>query len=736
MLHRSTLPIFLFLFIVCAQSAFSQGNPETPKRQLVVRRAQESPRIDGMPEDAVWSQAVAVDSFFNKWPTDVGFSATRTEVKAASDDNFLYFFATCYDEGKRVVQSLRRDQDLETNDAFAIVLDPVNRKTNGFFFSVNSMGAQTEALISVSDEGYNSAWDNKWFSSVKQYPDRYEIEIAIPFKTLRYEEGLDEWGINFIRSDMKTNNFSVWSYIPLQFNGIDMGYTGKLLWESSPKKGKGNVSLIPYVTGGMSQDIEAGEEMKQRFNAGLDAKVAITPSLNLDLTFNPDFSQIEVDRQVTNLTRFSIFFPERRTFFLENGDIFGSFGIPPITPFFSRTIGLREGRPVPIYLGARLSGNLTEQARVGLMTLQTGAQDSIPGSNYTVGAVRVQVLKRSSVTGIVINRQGFDGANPIAGDFARNAGMEFNYLSADSKWSGWAQFHNSFNPEKFKDTYYWCFGGAYASRNLSIVVAPSYSGSNYLTEMGFNARLENYDAARDTVVRLGYYILYQSADLSFYPKKIKGINQHGPRVELFPVMNTDGSLNELNLSNQYSINFSNQSELSLSHSYTEVNLPFATNLIDGPVPLPSAHYDFHNVGIEYNSNARKRLSLQSQISTGGFYNGKISSIVAGLNYRAQPWGNFGINFERNVVRLPDPYGSAELYLISPRIELSFTRNLFWTTFLQYNTQADNFNINSRLQWRFKPMSDLFVVYTDNYALQEFGVRNRAIVLKLNYWLTL
>jgi hypothetical protein len=561
------------------------------------------------------------------------------------------------------------------------------------------------------------------------------IEVAIPYKTLRFEPGNTTWGLNFIRCDLKSNLYSVWSRVPINFEGYDLGYTGELRWDQAPSPPKGNVSIIPYAIGRTQIDYEGDRQLHGSGGGGLDAKVAITPSLNLDLTVNPDFSQVDVDQQVTNLQRFDLFFPERRTFFLENSDLFNSFGIPPVRPFFSRRIGLQNGRPAPIYAGARLSGNLTRNLRIGLMSLQTAPTDEGPGDNYSVAAVQYSVLKRSNITAILLNRQGFDGARPSSTDFGRNAGMEMNYISADGKWSAWGQFHASFTPERLDQNLYYCTGMMYAGRRFSHVTSYHNSQENFIVDMGFNARQYNYDAARDTAVRLGYQTLFQVYNYTFFPKSAPWLNQHGIEIESEPTFNPDFTLNEWNLTPLYQFQFANQSGLGLGFRHSRVNLPFATDLI-GAEPLPAGRYVFTALRAGYESDPRKRLMFSLEGESGGFYNGVKHSAELELNFRVQPWGNFGARVEYNDVKLPGPYGTARLWLASPRIEINFSRSLFWTTFLQYNTQAGNFNINSRLQWRFRPMSDLFIVYTDNYGTEGLFVKNRALVVKLNYWLTI
>ena len=211
------------------------------------------------------------------------------------------------------------------------------------------MGVQREGLLSNGGgQGVTTIWDNKWTSEVKQFEDKWIVEMAIPFKSLRFKSGVDTWRINFSRNDLKRNENSVWSPVPRNFNVASLAFTGKLKFDEPKKKTSSNISIIPYVTAGVSQDYLTQTKEQYTYNGGLDAKIALSSSLNLDLTINPDFSQVEVDRQVTNLSRFSIFFPERRNFFIENSDLFERFGFRQIRPFFSRNIGLYKGQIVPI----------------------------------------------------------------------------------------------------------------------------------------------------------------------------------------------------------------------------------------------------------------------------------------------------------------------------------------------------------------------------------------------------
>lgn len=738
---------FLIIFLILCQSStlIAQNGVNKEKFRISMKRAIDKIELDGKLTEQSWKEADVTNQFTNKWPTDEGLAPEQTIVRVTYDDKNLYIAAICKDENQdHIVQTLKRDDAIWRSDGFVAFIDPVNKQTNGFAFYTNAYGVQTEGLLSAfgaGDEGMNRDWDNKWFVEVDQTEGGdWTLEMAIPFKTLRYDANLTEWGINFLRCDIGNNRYSTWAFVPVQFDGTDLSYAGTLVWDNKPPPTNSNFSIIPYVTAGVSKDIEENDgDVQAEFDAGLDAKVAVTSSLNLDLTLNPDFSQIEVDAQQTNLTRFSLFFPEKRTFFLENSDIFSDFGIRPIRPFFSRRIGLDDdGNAIPIIGGARLSGNLTEKTRIGAMSMQTASTDNVNAQNYSVGVVQHQVMKRSSIKGIFINRQSFDDGEADKNDFGRNVGGEFDYVKPDGSVGAWVSYHSSMKPEKFKSNGFFNTGFQYNNRKFSTLQSFAILGENYIADVGFVNRLDNYDAERDTTIRIGLSHLFQTFDYTIFPKEENSsFNFIRFNFENFLLWNE--GLGRTLRSTEFNVNvfLSNTSWASIGFDHNTEFLPFPTNFTgDDFENLPSDTYNFGTVSASYRSNSRKRFFYNLNLQYGGFYNGTLFQIGGNLQYRKQPWGTFGLNFERSILDLPDDFGETKLWLIGPKVEVNFSKNIFWTSFIQYNTQADNFNINSRLQWRYQPMSDLFLVYTDNYTAENFGLKSRALVLKFNYWLTI
>lgn len=725
-------------------TAFAQETEDVSRYkelyQLHIKKTNHPVKLDGELNEEDWQQAGSVTNFWQKFPRDDVKAGHPTVAKVMYDERFLYVGFIVYDSLPLIGQSLKRDSRIRDNDGVGVMLDPMGKKTSGFYFTVTAFNVQADDLLTVNPDNLTFSWDNKWYSEVKRYTDHYTVEMAIPFKTLRYDKDNKTWGINFIRSDRKRNEFHTWTRIPLNFASVDLGYLGALQWDAAPPKPGSNISLIPYITGELNSNKVDGTPVTTKTDAGFDAKLALTSSLNLDLTFNPDFSQVEVDRQVTNLSRFSIFFPERRNFFLENNDLFSEYGIPPIRPFYSRRIGLDpSGNPIPIIAGARLTGNLADRTRIGIMSMQTKPAADYAGQNYTALTVQQQLLKRTTFKAYFFNRQGFfNEKNPLTDpldEYGRNAGGELYYVNQEGNWQGWLGFHSSFKPGIKDHSLFLNGGGGYFGRSFTSFVDYDNVGTNYFTDIGFVERIENYDARRDTVIRLGFRQFFNQNDYRIYPKK-GSINQHTIGLENFLVLNPDNSFNELSNELSYNIQFKNTSSAELSYAYSRIKLLYHTGFTDGD-PLPPGQYEFNQYSLSWLTDARKKFSFKTGITAGKYFSGDFVQLSGSAIFRSQPWLTIELNAEYNKLKFPSPYGAEDFFLLAPRVEINFSNKMFWTTFIQYNTQQNNFNINSRLQWRYKPASDLFLVYTDNYFSDPFlKNKNRALVFKLNYWLNI
>jgi hypothetical protein len=729
---------FLYLGVVKAQSEY----------KIDIKKTNEKIILDGQLNENSWIIADTTSNFHQSFPFDTGYAKSKTVCRLTYDDKNLYISAVCYDEieGDNIIQSLKRDYSFPISDAFAVVIDPFKDKTNGFNFGVNPLNVQREGLIANGGKfGTSTDWDNKWFSETKIENGKWVVEMAIPFKSLRFKENEKIWLINFVRNDLKRNELSSWVPIPKQYNPNTLAFTAELEWDEAPKKTGSNVAIIPYaITSGYNiydyktnSDGSTRDTFYTKLNAGLDAKVAITSSLNLDITINPDFSQVEVDRQQTNLTRFSLFFPERRNFFIENSDLFAQFGFSQIRPFFSRNIGLKNGSSVPILGGLRLSGKLNNNWRIGAMTIQTDkvASLKVDAQNYSVITLQRKVFARSNVSAIFINRQKLDTAEGFFNtDYNRIAGLQYNLSSSNSNWTGIFFFLQSFNPNQPNKSSSHASYINYQTDKWDINWNHEYVGENFIADIGFIPRLFNYNAETGETFRKTYWRLEPSIKYLMYPKSSKSIFNYEIGTYTSNYYDEDYKSIQQYYNASAKLNFQSNAFISIYQEFTSDYLIFDSYI--GVDIVSKGLYEFSASGFSFKTDPRKKLIMDGGAKYGGFYNGDRSSGNISLSYRVQPWGIFSLAANADIINNNKFNTRSDIYLIGPKIELSFTRSLFLTAFFQYNTQIENFNINTRLQWRFKPMSDLYIVYTDNYNSVNFNAKNKALVLKLNYWFSL
>ncbi|MFM8849468.1 MAG: DUF5916 domain-containing protein, partial [Cytophagales bacterium] len=559
--------------------------------------------------------------------------------------------------------------------------------------------------------------------------------------------GLSTWNINFYRIDSQYAERSTWAPIPRNFPLISLAFTRLLYWDRPLDKPGPNVSIIPYVAARSSQNFEKRESAQSAAAIGGDAKIAIGPALNLDLTVNPDFSQVEVDQQVTNLDRFEIFFPERRQFFLENADLFSDFGGEGMRPFFSRRIGVTRDQNTgqnienPIYFGARLSGKVNNNLRIGLLSMQAGEDkaNKLPSTNYTVATFQRKVFARSNIGMIFINKQAFQDS--VGGDFLvspqkfnRVIGFDYNLASRDNRWNGKFYYHRSISDIQKDSAFAMSARLAYNTLRWDISGTAMNIGANYNPEVGF-ARRKDY-------LRLAPTIWY-----NFYPKS-RVVNSHGPGFDFDVIGNEKYGITDYDYNFMYRIRFQNtaQFNIRLRQEFVYLFSAFDPTQTNSTQLASGTDYTNNVVVASYISDARRKFFFDLNTRSGGYFNGNRINLTGTVNYRAQPYAVFSLNFSYNKINLPAPYRSVDLILVGPRFDFTFSRSLFWTTFVQYNNQINNVNINSRLQWRFRPVSDLFISYTDNYFASDEVRENiqytswqpklRAIVLKFTYWLNL
>jgi hypothetical protein len=711
------------------------------KKQFTVKYINTPITIDAVLDEPVWKTAESAKDFWQYFPSDSILAVQPTDIKMLYDDKNLYVAIKVTAIGKDyITPTLQRDYRAFGNDNISLVFDTFNDGTNAFLFGITPLGVRREALISGGGSdvrsGFTTSWDVAWKGESKIYDGYYLAEMAIPLTSFKFKEGETKWRFNSYRFDMQSNERSTWIQIPQNQFIFNLAFMGDMIFEKPLGKSRTPLAIIPY-TNILSQKDFTENKSTNKIKFGGDAKIAIGNGMNLDLTLNPDFSNVEVDNIVTNLTRFEISLPERRQFFIDNNDLFGGFGNNrTANPFFSRRIGIARdlnGNSIQneIIGGLRLSGKLGGDWRLGFLSLQTeeDIENEIPSNNNTVIAIQKKVFNRSNISFLFINRETFKKYDFLAPEdrYNRVVGLDYNLASADNKWVGKFYAHKSFAYNSGNDDTSSGINLEYNSRNYGAGLRGDYIGEDFRSDLGFIRR-------RD-IVSLNPFV-----EKNIWPSSGK-INKHTIRFASNIIWRP--SLDFLNsdytLFARWESEFKNLIRLSANivKRNTYLTSDFDPTRTEGAIPLPAGiGYQYTAFGLNFQSDRRKKVSFNIRSSAGEFFNGQRYAIAGRVNVRLQPkfLASVDINYDR--INLPKPYASTDIWLISPRINVTFSKKVFWSTLIQYSNQEDNLGFNSRLQWRFAPLSDLFIVYNDNYFVNSFQPRNRSINLKFTYWLNI
>ncbi len=746
-MNRLLLLFISFLFFLQTQA----------QQTSTVKFITEKIKLDGILDEQAWQNAEQLPAFWQFFPKDSVKAKYQTEIMLAYDDKNVYIGAKLYSPGNNyVTPSFRRDFRAGGNDNVSFLFDTFNDKTNSFLFGMNPYGVMREALLyngGTANEYFNMYWDNKWSAVSKMYNGYWICELAIPLTTLRFKEGSTQWNFKAYRFDTQANEQSTLMRIPQNQIIMNLGYSMPIVFEKPLKKSGANISLIPYLSASTTHDFEHPENPAagNKLNFGGDAKIGITSGLNLDLTANPDFSNVEADRQVVNLTRFDVNFPEQRQFFLENSDLFTGFGsyntnpfVPPsgtlgpaagnqlVSPFFSRQIGISldtvTGTNVQnrILYGARISGKIDDNWRVGLLNTQTSADafKGTPSMNYSVAALQRKVFGRSNIAAIFANKQVLGKELAGINSYNRVAGLEYNLASKDNRWSGKVFYHQVFSPIVTSEKFAHGFMLNYSVRKLIAKWSHDWVGKGFDAEIGFVPRKNffhinptigfNIFPKSRTFNRISYGVAYDQ-----YNQPSLGVTdrQAGP----FLLLGFQNTTNILMTFNQ-------------NYTYLFKDFDALRSNYKLPILKKGTSYTYYNFSANYVSDLRKKLAIAFQPLVGQYFDGNIVSLVGTATYRFQPYGFLSVNFSYNKINLST--GKNQVYLVGPKLDLTFSKSIFWTSYVQYNSQFKNVNVNSRLQWRFAPVSDFFLVYTDNYNSETWMPKNRAILAKVTYWLNL
>jgi len=690
--------------------------------------------LDGALDDEAWAGAEPTGEFVQAEPHEGEPSTESTEVKIAFDHEALYFAIDCRDaEADRiVVNDIRKDFSSLEQDSFEVLLDTFADRRNGFVFVTNPEGAKSDTQIANEGREVNTSWDAVWHVAAKKHADGWTAEIRIPFKTLRFEPGDGRtWGVNFARRIRRKNEVAYWSPVPRAYTIYRASQDGNLLGLPNVDQGR-NLRIKPFFvtsttrgTGGRSFDGDG--------DVGLDMKYGVTPALTLDLTVNPDFAQVEADEQQVNLTRFSLFYPEKREFFLENSGIFYFGDIPrnqrnarsrfsppeeDLLLFFSRRIGLTDsGEQIPIVGGARLTGRAAGFG-IGVMSMQTDDREALPATNYTVLRARRDVLSNSDVGAIVMNRQ-----SSVSGDYNRVVGADMNFrFFKNLSW-------NSF---------------------LAKSETPGASGGEltWKTSLGWEDNFnhfqysvldvdEDFRADIGFVRRTGVRKHFVDAGIRPRPEWLRklGFREIHPHNRLNIYTDLDNDLVTRSDHWAVSLFFENGGfvEYAVNPRFDRLALPFP---VQPAIEIPVGEYGWNEYQLTVETDHSRLLSLSATITNGGFYDGTQSSQRVAVVLRPSFRLLVDVGVQRNDITLRTPAAAFVTTLATTRAAYSFTTNMFLDSLLQYNSDAKQFNANVRFNLIHRPLSDLFVVYNEQQFTEGPDVApGRAVIFKYTHMLS-
>ena len=718
---------------------------ETEVFQAEAYRTYESVEVDGELSESDWQKAIPIHQFTQYEPYEGAQMTEPTEVRILYDDRHIYFGFVCSESepSKIVANKMRRDAMLYDNDTVFVLLDTYNDRRSGFFFRVNPLGAKEDVAIMDSGDSRNENWNAVWDSRAKINSDNWTTEIAIPFSQLRFkdEEALT-WGLNLGRSIRKNQEEGTWAPVPAAYTYLARYRTTQLgsLTGLSGISQRRNIEFLPYFLPGVARTKEDG--IVSVFDLGGDVKVSVTSNLTADLTVNTDFAQVEADREETNLTRFSLFFPEKRQFFLEGAGLF-DFGIPrtsynappPLLLFYSRRIGIEEGHAIPIMAGGKVTGKVGGFG-VGLLNVLTDNYSAEPTEsvdavdvdrrNYSVLRIKRDLFTGSSVGMIAVNKQGLDTHN-------RAAGVDFIYRpTGDINLRGlWAR---TFDPSAIS-------GQASPGNSILSNEPPTanpnalYFGGNWQSSL---ARLNaSYtDIGEDFNPEVGYVYRTGSRWLRGEARATPYLNWFifrrlwtGPEIDF--ILDSDNQLETRTFIWSTWLELATQGFGGLRIYRNYENLTDDFEIREGII-IPRGRYSYNNYNLMLNAQGQV-FNGRFGFNIGDFYNGTRRGFDLRFDIRFSGRLNLEPRYEFNRVTLPE--GSFDTNIFGGRVIYSFSTDLFAKLFVQWNSDRNLVTTNFLVNYIYQPGSDFYFVFNQTYGTDSISTEllDTTLVGKVTYW---
>jgi hypothetical protein len=665
----------------------------------------ERPVLDGRLDEPFWGAALSITDLRQSIPIAGARPTENTEVLLAYDPDYLYVAFRCFDKDPSAIRAtqMARDANLDPDDRVEFILDTFDDDRNGYWFQLGAAGSKGDALITSNGSSFNKRWDTIWNGIAAINDEGWFGEIRIPFASINFSPEKDRWGFNIRRHIRRRSEEARWATPDPRFNFFQLSKAGKITGLIGMRQGLG-LDVVPFFVGAY----ENKESDREHWlgDAGFDVFYRITPNTKLSLSFNTDFAQTEVDERRVNLSRFALFFPEKRKFFLEDSGIFAfgrggrDRGNDPV-PFFSRRIGLdSEGNEVPLRWNAKITST-GDGYRFGLLDSQTDAVADVGARNLFVGRFSKNIFEQSTV-GLI-----YTHGNPSGPDDTFTAGADLNLRTDDFLGDSSLQFSGFVlgTQSELENT-----------DNLSYSAALNYPNDQIQASARFLTIEENFNPALGFVRRQG--IREYEAEFSYQPRINRFVRQLRFEVEPRWITNMSGVTESRRLRIvPLGVIFESGDEVRFSVTPQEEVLDEIFEIQD-PVTIPSGDYDFTRYSTVFESSDKRALSTELRFTTGTYFNGTRNDYEAELSWRANRYASLGFEYEINEVDLVN--GDFDVNIASAKLDLVLNPRASWSNFVQWDDVSDNLGLNSRMRFIFQPGQDLFIVLNQGWTTFDSG----------------
>ena len=726
-------------------TGIQEAAPGAERPTMAATRVNQAPTVDGDLSDRAWQESEVGTNFMQHEPLDGVPATEQTELRVVFTDSTIYFGITALDANPDAIiaKEMERDSRIFQDDSILLLLDTFHDQRNAYAFETNLNGARADTLVTDEGRDLNLEWDGIWSVASRRTAFGWVAEIAIPISTLRFDPAAPAWGFNVQRYIAHKREMTHWSGLPREVSVLGqvgsqiqpvhrISMAGELTGLTGLAQ-SAQLQIKPFAIGDVSEDPRLEADPITDGDGGLDLKWGVTRSLALDLTYNTDFAEVEVDEQQTNLTRFSLYFPEKRDFFLENAGIFDfgpphrEFFRPPVLKaFFSRRVGLDDGQQVPIDWGARLTGRLGGW-NIGVLRVATAGIDrddgNLPANAFTVARLKRNLGRRSTIGAIVTE------AAPENEDANRVVGLDFNYKPTTKFGVGgfWTGSGLSEDPE---DT---GVGASADTGEAAYGVNVDYQGRALTMSMDAEEIEENYQPAAGFLLRKN--VRHLNPRFQWLPRIERGLVRSWfteVRYDYYETLD-EGELESGRFEiSPLGMRMTTEDRWRLAYVGEEENLVEPFEIASGIV-IPAGRYEFDGLELAMFSNQSRLLGVRGLFGWGDFYDGTRTSVRLTFGVRASKHVQTESLWVYNDVELPQ--GAFDIGLFSQRVDFTFTPNLRLNTIVQYNDDTEDLGLNVRLHWIYKPGSDLFVVYNENWMEGDLRQRlstHRQIAVKFTY----